>query len=154
MEQTVENNDQVTITFTGKLDNGAVFIQVPADKPMTIRIGDSELPPTVEFTLIGMKPGETRTVRVAPDEGYGPRMKNLLHEVPANTFRDRFEPKPGMLISQKVERAGEQHLVPATIIEVDENKVVIDYNHPLAGHHLTYELNVVTIEKGSLEKDH
>jgi FKBP-type peptidyl-prolyl cis-trans isomerase 2 len=148
MEHIVEHNDQVTITFTGKLDNGALFIQVLADKPMTIRIGDAELPPTVESTLIGMKPGETRTVRVSPEEGYGPRMKNLLHDVPTGTFRDRFEPKPGMLISQKVDRDGAQHIVPATIIEVNEKMVVIDYNHPLAGHHLNYELNVVKIEKG------
>ena len=149
MEHVVEKNDQVTITFIGTLDNGAVFMRTPADKPMTIRIGDAELPPSVEQTLTGMKIGETRTVRVDPDEGYGPRMENLLHEVPRSTLEHRFKPKPGMLISQKVERDGEQHAVPATIIEVRADTVVLDYNHPLAGHHLTYELTVVALEKGS-----
>ena len=149
MEHVVEKNDQVTITFIGTLDNGAVFMRLPADKPMTIRIGDAELPPSVEQTLTGMTVGETRPVRVDPDEGYGPRMKILLHEVPRSTLEHRFKPKPGMLISQKVERDGEQHAVPATIIEVRADTVVLDYNHPLAGHHLTYELTVVALEKGS-----
>ncbi|MCB2214681.1 FKBP-type peptidyl-prolyl cis-trans isomerase [Desulfofustis glycolicus] len=149
MEPIVENQDRITLTFIGKLDNGAVFMRVPADKPMSLRIGDAELPPSVEQTLTGMKIGETRTVRVDPDEGYGPRMKNLLHEVPRNTIGHRFEPKAGMLISQKVERDGKQHSVPATIIEVHDETVVLDYNHPLAGHHLTYELTVVAIEKFS-----
>jgi FKBP-type peptidyl-prolyl cis-trans isomerase 2 len=149
MEHVVENHDQVTITFIGSLDNGAVFTRVAADNPMTFLIGDAELPPSVEQTLIGMKIGETRTVRVDPDEGYGPRMKNLLHEVPKSTIEHRFAPKPGMLISQKVERDGEQHTVPATIIEVRDATVILDYNHPLAGHHLTYELTVLALQKGS-----
>jgi FKBP-type peptidyl-prolyl cis-trans isomerase 2 len=149
MEPIVENQDRITLTFIGKLDNGAVFMRAPADKPMSLRIGDAELPPSVEQTLIGMKIGETRTVRVDPDEGYGPRMKNLVHEVPRNTIEHRFEPKAGMLISQKVEREGKQHSVPATIIEVRDETVVLDYNHPLAGHHLTYELTIVAIEKSS-----
>ena len=149
MEPIVENQDRITLSFIGKLDNGAVFMRVPADKPMSLRIGDAELPPSVEQTLTGMKVGETRTVRVDPDEGYGPRMKNLVHEVPRNTIGHRFEPKAGMLISQKVERDGKQHSVPATIIEVRDETVVLDSNPPLTGHHLTYELTVVAIEKFS-----
>ena len=85
----VKNQDTITITFTGKLDNGAVFIEVPSARPMKIKVGDSELPPTVEMAVVGMKKGESKKIRVAPDEGYGPRLKDLLHEVPrtvSNSF--------------------------------------------------------------------
>lgn len=142
----VKENDRITISFTGKLDNGAVFKEIPPSNPMTIQLGDSELPPTVEMAIIGMHQGETKKIRVPPDEGYGPRMKDLLHEVPRNTFGDRIDPKPGMVLSQTIERDGVEQKVPVTVIELKDDAVVLDYNHPLAGHHLTYELTVIKIE--------
>ena len=142
----VKEHDSVSITFTGKLDNGAVFIEVPASQPMKIKLGDSELPPTVEMAVVGMKKGESKKVRVSPDEGYGPRLKDLLHEVPRTTFGNRIEPRPGMVLSQKVEKDGVEQKVPVTVIEVKEDVVVLDYNHPLAGHHLTYEVTIVDID--------
>ena len=142
---TVKEHDTVSIAFVGKLDNGTIFIDYPTTSPMKIKLGEDDLPPTVEMAIVGMELGETRKIRVSPDEGYGPRMKDLLHEVPVQTFGDRIIPKPGMVLSQKVERDGVEHKVPATVIEIKDNLVVIDYNHPLAGHHLTYEVTVVGI---------
>lgn len=141
----VKERDLIAITFTGKLDNGQVFIDFPPSEPMKIKVGDSELPPTVEMAVIGMKKGETKKIRVAPDEGYGPRMKDLLHEVPIKTFGDRIVPKPGMVLSQKIEKDGVEQKIPVTVIEIKDDTVILDYNHPLAGHHLTYELTVVDI---------
>ena len=141
----VKENDIITVTFTGKLDNGAPFIEVTSAKPMKIKLGDSELPPTLEMAVVGMKKGESKKIRVSPDEGYGPRLKDLLHEVPTSSFGDRIDPKPGMVLSQKVEKEGVEQKVPVTVIEVKEDTVVLDYNHPLAGHHLTYELTIIDI---------
>ena len=143
----VENKDILTITFTGTLDNGEVFIDISADAPMKIIIGESELPPTVEIGVMGMTKGQTRKFRVPPEEGYGPRLKDLVHEVPRDLFTEKINPIPGMILSQKVEKDGIEQQVPATITEVTEDFVVIDYNHPLAGHHLTYDLTIVEIIK-------
>ena len=54
-----------------------------------------------------------------------------------------------MILSLKVERDGVDHQVPATVIEVHENSVVVDYNHPLAGHHLTYDITILDIQKSA-----
>ncbi len=145
----VKDHDQITITFSGKLDNGAVFAEHPASEPMQVTIGQSELPPTVEMAIIGMQKGETKKIRVSPDEGYGPRMKDLLHEVPLATFGDRIAPTPGMVLSQTIEKDGAEHQVPVTVIEIKDDKVVLDYNHPLAGHHLTFELTVIDIDRSN-----
>ena len=141
----VKENDSIVITFTGKLDNGVVFFEVPSSEPMKVRLGDSELPPSVEMAVVGMQKGESKTLRIPPDEGYGPRMKDLLHEIPRETFGERIEPKPGMVLSQKMEKDGVEQKVPVTVIEVKEDVVVLDYNHPLAGHHLTYEITILDI---------
>ncbi len=143
----VENKDSIIITFTGTLDNGEVFMEINADAPMQVIIGESELPPTVESGIMGMTRGQTRKIRVPPEEGYGPRLKELVHEVPLKSFGEKIIPKPGMILSQKAEKDGIEQRVPATVIEVKENSVVIDYNHPLAGHDLTYSLTVVEIIK-------
>jgi FKBP-type peptidyl-prolyl cis-trans isomerase 2 len=145
----VDHNDIVTISFIGKLDNGAVFMSVEKEKPMTFTLGASELPPTVENALIGLEKGQTRKVRVTPDEGYGPRQKDLLQTIDNREFINKIKPKPGMLLSLKVNRDGEDHQVPATVIEVQENSVLVDYNHPLAGHHLTYEITILDIKKSA-----
>lgn len=141
----VKESDTVSIVYIGKLDNGHIFKEVHADDPLTVILGKSELPPTVELAIIGMEAGNSKKIRIAPDEGYGPRFKDLLHELPVRSFGNRLIPKPGMVLSQKVTKDGKQHTVPATVIEVKNDNVVVDYNHPLAGHHLTYELTVIEI---------
>lgn len=143
----VATNDTVTISFVGKLDNGAEFMTVTREKPMALTIGQSEMPPTVENGLIGMQTGQTRKIRVSPDEGYGPRQKDLLQTISNPEFIEKIKPRPGMILSLKVEREGKEHQVPATVIEVKGSEVVVDYNHPLAGHHLTYEITVLDIQK-------
>lgn len=146
MEQ-IENQDKVTITYTGKLDSGEVFQTVTANQPLEITIGNQEAPPTLEDALKGMKEGEKKKVRIGPEESYGIRQKDLLQEIKKENLGDNINPTVGAILSLKVEKEGVEHKVPATIIEVKDDTITIDYNHPLAGHHLTYDLQVVKIEK-------
>ncbi len=144
----VESNDTVTIVYVGKLDNGEVFKTVSDDKPLTVILGNADAPPTLEQALLGMSVGEKKTVRVPPEEGYGPRHKNLLQELTRKSFGDKVRPKPGMILSLSIEKNGEPSQVPATIMEVNNETVTVDYNHPLAGHHLTYDVTIIDIQKG------
>lgn len=139
-------NDMVTIAFTGKLDNGEVFIAVDRPEPLHTRIGDSKLPPTVEQALLEMTVGETRKIRIPPEEGFGPRQKDLLQTIDNQAMVDTLKPKPGMILSLKIDRDGVEQKVPATVISVAGSEVTVDYNHPLAGHHLTYELTLLDIQ--------
>lgn len=116
---------------------------------MEITIGNSELPPSVEIEIGGLKVGDRKKVRVPPEEGYGPRIKDLVHEIPRTSFGDHITPTPGMVLSQKIEKEGEQHDIPATVVEVNEDNVTIDYNHPAAGHHLNYDISILQINKSS-----
>jgi len=142
-------NDMVTITFTGKLDNGEIFIAVDQEQPLHTKIGDSNLPPTVEMTLLKMTVGETRKIRIPPEEGFGPRQKELLQTIDNQKMVDALQPKPGMVLSLKVDRNGVEQKVPATVISVEGSEVTVDYNHPLAGHHLTYELTLMDFQPGT-----
>ncbi|KJR96775.1 MAG: hypothetical protein VR65_26855 [Desulfobulbaceae bacterium BRH_c16a] len=142
-----KNGDTVLLSFVGKLDNGEVFMTFEKDKPFRAILGNSDLPPTLEQEILKMKCGETRKIRVSPDEGYGPRQKELVQTIDNQRLVDSLRPKPGMIVSLKVEKDGVEQKVPATVIAVEESRVTVDYNHPLAGHNLTYDLTLLELEK-------
>lgn len=141
-----QNNNTVVIAVTGTLDNGEVFYVAEKEKPMSVVIGDSSLPPTLEEALSKMAVGDKQKVRVAPEEGYGPRQKDLVQTMDNPEMVKNLQPKPGMIVSLKTTKDGEEFDVPATVIEVDGTEVTVDYNHPLAGHHLTYTIELLALE--------
>ena len=147
MKSSVEDKNTVTLIYTGKLDNGEVFITVTGEKPLVATMGKGDIPPTLEQALLGMAVGDSKSVRLPPEEGFGPRLKDLLHTLNRKSLSDAIQPAPGMILSQTVIRDGNEHTIPATILEVNGDTVLLDYNHPLAGHHLTYDLTVTAIEK-------
>lgn len=142
-----KENNTVSIAFVGKLDNGEIFYVIKEDEPMTVKIGNSDLPPSLENALYKMKKGEAQKVRVPPEEGYGPRQKDLVQTIDSQKMVDSVNPVPGMILSLTVEKEGEQQKVPATVIKVEGSQVTVDYNHPLAGHHLNYEVKLLDFEQ-------
>lgn len=143
--QQVQLNDKVTISYTGKLENGTIFQKINESEPLVVTIGHHDIPPTLEQALLGMSPGEKKLVRLEPDEGYGIRRKDLLQTLDKDIFKDRINPQVGMILSLNVEKDGQNHQVPATVVEVNDTTIVVDYNHPLAGHNLLYDITVVAI---------
>lgn len=144
----VQQNDIVTISCTGKLANGTTFHDSNESEPLVITIGSHDVPPTLEQALLGMSPGEQKRVKIEPDEGYGPRRKDLLQTLDRTTLGNTITPQIGMVLSLKVEKDGQAHQVPATIVEINNDTIVVDYNHPLAGHNLFYDISIISIEKG------
>ena len=140
-----QTNDMVIFTFTGKLDNGEVFITSEKEKPSQAIIGNSDLPPSLESEIITMQIGETRKIRVPPEEGYGQRLTDLMQTIDNQKLVDTLHPKPGMIISLKVDKEGVEQNVPATVMAIKGSHITVDYNHPLAGHHLTYQITLVDI---------
>jgi FKBP-type peptidyl-prolyl cis-trans isomerase 2 len=136
----------VTIAVNGLLENGDVFFSVDKNKPLTFSLGNSDLPPTVEEALETMKVGEVRKVKVTPEEGYGARQKDLLQTIENEELIKRLNPIPGMVVSLRANTDGEEQIIPATVLEVNEGSITVDYNHPLAGHDLTYELELLKKE--------
>ncbi|WP_169309118.1 peptidylprolyl isomerase [Desulforhopalus sp. IMCC35007] len=146
---TPQNNDTVVLAFTGSLDNGEIFYEVKKDDPMHVVIGGNNLPPSLEATVRKMTIGDLQKVRVPPEEAYGPRQKELLQTIDNQEVIDRVQPKPGMVISLKTNKDGEEVSIPATVIEVEGSQVTVDYNHPLAGHHLNYRVELLDIKKSN-----
>lgn len=142
----IKEDSTVTLTFIGKLDNGEIFKTVSENAPLTITMGNHELPPTLENALIGIGIGDNIKARVTPEEGYGARQKLLVQKISRKSLGDKISPKPGMILSLKVSKNGEDHQVPATVMKVENDTIEVDYNHPLAGHHLTYNVTILDVQ--------
>lgn len=140
-----KTNDMVIFTFTGLLDNGEVFIASEKDKPAQAILGNSDLPPSLESGIMAMQVGETKKIRIPPEEGYGQRLKDLVQTIDNQKLVDTLRPKPGMVVSLKVDKEGIEQKVPATVMSVEGSQITVDYNHPLAGHHLTYQVTLIEI---------
>ncbi len=139
--------DTVSVSYTASLPSGEVIENVPEDKPITLTIGAGRILKAVEASLMGVEVGQTRTVHIQPEDAYGPYYKSLVHEIARATFAGRIDPKPGMILSLAVEKDGVQQQVPATVLAAGKESVTIDYNHPLAGRPITYEVKVHAIGK-------
>ncbi len=144
----VQKQDIVAVALTGTLDNGTVFETIEKSEPLVIKLGEEGVPKPIQRLLIGMQPGEMRKIRLEAEEGeFGIRRSDLLQEIPKNKFSNKIEPKVGLVLSMNVESAGITHQVPATIVELKDDSIIIDYNHPLAGHPLNYEITVLEIKE-------
>ncbi len=137
--------DTVSISYTAALETGEVVEKVPATKPIHLSIGSGRVLKAVEASLLGMNPGETRTIHIQPEDAYGHHYDNLVHDIKREVFRGKIDPKPGMILSLTIDKDGHDQQVPATVLAVDSETVTVDYNHPLAGKVLVYTVTLHAI---------
>ncbi|HEX2479649.1 MAG TPA: peptidylprolyl isomerase [Geminicoccaceae bacterium] len=134
--------DTVLFHYTGSLRDGTVFDSSAGRDPLRVTLGSGQVIRGVDEALIGMVPGEEKTVTIAADEAYGPHRPELLHAVQ----REAIPPEVDLEIGQQLEgrdTSGQQLRV--TVVEVAEEIVTLDANHPLAGQDLRFELQLVEI---------
>ncbi len=142
----VQKKDSVTVSLIGTLDNETVFETIEKSDPLVLTLGEEGVPKPIQRILLGMQVGEMRKVHLEAEEGeFGIRRSDLLQEIPKDQFSQAIEAKVGLVLSMNVDSGGVTHQVPATIVELKENSILIDYNHPLAGHPLNYEITVLEI---------
>lgn len=137
-----KNGDTVKIHYTGRLDDGTVFKTSCGYKPLKFKIGKSKLIPAFQETVVGMKPGKSRTVRIAAGEAYGPRNEEMVAVVHRNKFPENIKLYVGLQIDVH-QQNGE--IFAAKVIDISEESVTLDANHPLAGKDLTFDIQLVEI---------
>ncbi len=108
--------------------------------PLIFKVGERQVINGFENAVVGMKIGETKTVTISPEEAYGPTDPKLLREMPRNTFPQDFNFVKGALVEM---RSPQGHSMPATIASFGDENVTLDFNHPLSGKTLNFEIEVV-----------
>ncbi len=137
----VEQGRTVVLHYTGTLADGTVFDSSRERSPMEVRIGASQIIPGFESGIMGMEVGESRTFTIAPENAYGEHDENLCHRVEKERFPDPESVEVGMTFRYPLGEGRTAH----TIIQVGDEDVLLDLNHPLAGKELTFEVECLEI---------
>jgi FKBP-type peptidyl-prolyl cis-trans isomerase SlpA len=142
MSQVKENNT-VKVHYTGKLSDGQVFDSSEGKEPLEFTLGKGQIIPGFEKGLIDMKLNEKKTITIAKEEAYGDINDNLRQEVKKSELPEDIKPEVGMGLVSKSPDGQEMNLL---VVEVKDESIVIDGNHPLAGKDLIFDLEVVEIK--------
>ena len=138
----VENTSVVKFNYTGKLEDVTIFDSslVEGREPLKAKLGEGQLIPGFESGLIDMTIGENKTVEINPTEAYGDYNDEFIVEVPKNNVPENVE------VGMMLQTFGPMGPSIVKVLEIKDEVVVLDANHPLAGKKLTFELEVVGVE--------
>ncbi len=139
-----KSGDTVKLEYTGKYEDGAIFdSSAEHDEPLEFVLGEKKMIPAFEKAVFGMKAGESKNIVVYPDEGYGPYRQELIVTLKRKDLPPEMEFKVDQFLEWQ-QPDGQTGL--AKILEVTDEQVKVDTNHPMAGKKLFFELKLLTIE--------
>jgi peptidylprolyl isomerase len=137
--------DTVTVNYTGTLDDGTVFDSTEGGDPLTFVIGDGTMIEGFDEAVRGMKVGEIKTVTIPADEAYGEYQEGMIVVLDREGLPDDIEVGQQLML-QNVETEEWRYF---TIIDISDTEVTLDANYELAGEDLTFEIEMVSIEKAA-----
>ena len=138
-----KSGDTVQVHYTGKLDDGTEFESSEGHQPLEFALGEGKVMPGIENAVEGMAVGDSKSVKVEPEEAYGRRHEQLVQEVPRAQLPDNMKPEVGMQLQAEGQDGKPIRLV---VTDVSNEVVTVDANHPLAGHSLNFDLELVDIK--------
>lgn len=146
--KTIEANARVVLEYTLKNDKGEVLDSSDAadGEPIIYVHGYGMLVPGLEAALAGLEVGASKDVVVSPEEGFGERDDELVLEIDRSDFPD---PKKVAMGDEVVAESPDGEEVPMRVVEVKDETVVVDANHPLAGVTLRYSVKVKEVAQAS-----
>ena len=142
LAQKVEDGKTVKFEYTLTV-NGQVIETSEGTEPLEYVHGTETIISGLEKQLEGMKPGESKTITIAPEDAYGPVLDEAIKDVPKENFPDDFEFQVGTVI-QLQDPEGNSY--PGIVWEVKEESIAVNFNHPLAGQTLVFEVKVISVE--------
>ncbi|GFM31902.1 peptidylprolyl isomerase [Desulfovibrio subterraneus] len=137
----VKDGDSVKVHYTGTLNDGTVFDSSRDREPLEFTMGSGMLIPGFESAVLGMGVGNTTKVTIAPENAYGEVNEELVLDVPRSQVPSHITPEVGMMLQLQTEEG----MMEVVIASVNDDSIVLDANHPLAGQELTFEIEVVAI---------
>jgi peptidylprolyl isomerase len=138
----VKNGDTVKIHYTGTLADGAIFDSSTGHDPLEFTIGSGQVIVGFDEAVTGMEVGEKKNVTIAVGKAYGQRNEEMVIEVP----RDQIPPEINPEVGQKLEMDNpDGQSMVVKIIEVTDERIVLDANPPLAGKELQFDIELVSV---------
>jgi peptidylprolyl isomerase len=138
----VENGKNVSVHYRGTLSDGSEFDNSKTrGETLSFQVGSGMMIPGFDTALLGMSAGETKNVTLSAGDAYGDRVVDAVQTVPKSAFGEGFE----FLVGEVIQGNGPRGPFMAKIQEEREEDVLLDFNHPLAGEELSFEIELVSV---------
>src|SRR5687767_1048200 len=141
-EAQIREGSQVALEYTLSDEAGTVIESNKGKQPMSYIHGKSQIIPGLEKELSGMKVGEEKKIQIKPEDGYGPVNPDAFQEVPKDKLPPEALKVGTMLMAQGPQGQG----IPARVHEIKDMTVIMDFNHPMAGKTLSFDVKVSEVE--------
>ncbi|HKM41611.1 MAG TPA: peptidylprolyl isomerase [Methanocorpusculum sp.] len=145
----VQNGDTIRVHYVGELTDGSCFDSSEGRDPLEFIVGSQMVVPGFDSAVLGMNIGETKTVTIPPEEAYGEKNDDMTVEIPRQEFGEDFTANPG---EQLLIQLGDGNQIPVTIKKIDEETVILDANHQLAGKSLVFTITLVEILEQTVDE--
>ena len=142
-EKVIQPDSEVVMHYTVTLEDGTVADTSRDDQPLRFTLGDETMIAGLERALFWLKAGDRQVLRIAPADAFGYPDESNIHTLPRADFPEDLELEPGVIIEFGLP-SGEP--VPGTVIEIRDDEVVVDFNHPLAGHEITFDVEILDVD--------
>lgn len=133
---------EVTLHFALKLENGDVVDSTFDKQPATFKVGDGNLLPGFEQAIYGLKAGDKRSLSISPEQGFGQGNPQNIQVMSRSQFQD-MELSEGLLVIFNDAANAE---LPGVVKAFDDSQVTIDFNHPLAGKALSFDVEIIEVK--------
>ncbi len=143
MTKSVEKDSTVSLHFNLTLADGSPVDGTSDGEPMTFTMGDGAMIEPFENVILGLSVGEKQQVSLDPREAFGFPDDENKHWMDRAEFKMDVELQEGLVIEFSTPE-GEN--IPGSLVELTEDKVLVDFNHPLAGHEIIFSVEVVDIK--------
>jgi FKBP-type peptidyl-prolyl cis-trans isomerase 2 len=140
--QQVKAGDTVKVHYHGRLMDGTTFDSSEGRTPLEFEVGSGMVIKGFDDGLLGMAVGDKKTIEIPVGDAYGEKDPQMLMDFPIDRFPPDMKPETGMRLNM-TNGSGQQ--IPVVIIEVKDDSVILDANHPLAGEDLIFDLELVEI---------
>ncbi|MBV1882915.1 MAG: FKBP-type peptidyl-prolyl cis-trans isomerase [Pseudomonadales bacterium] len=140
----IDDDKQITLHFSVLFMDGSIVDSTRDNEPATFQYGDGSLLPGFEQALLGLKVGDKRSILIESANGFGERNDKNMQEISRSRFSDEMVLEPGTMIS--FANAGDGGELPGVVQKIENEIVTVDFNHPLAGRDLTFEVEIIAIK--------
>lgn len=147
MNPDVSEGTRVFVNFSLSLEDGSEVDSNFGGEAVSFAVGDGSLLPGFERCVLGMQAGERKLFKIAPEDAFGQPNENNLQRVPRDSFDSGIELEHGLMCSFADAAGGE---LPGLVVSFDEAEVTVDFNHPLAGRTILFDVHVHRIEAAEL----
>ncbi len=148
--QAADKNKVVVFDYVLKDKSTGEIIDSSSEhgQPIKVLFGHGQIIPGLEHRMIGMQPGEKKTIEVPAEEAYGLPSQELIQEVPREYFGD-IELKEGLMLTATTQ---EGYPIDLRVVSFNDSTVVVDMNHPLAGKDLIFDVHVLEVRDATPEE--